>query len=95
MKKMEIVIEKIKKIIEEMYVKELLGVSLYDSIPEDVMDGINELRTAALEYEMGALKNDPDYGIQHKKVGQILDRLKNRLLQEKNWRKPPYLLDFF
>lgn len=92
---MEIVIEKIEKIIEEMYVKELLGVSLYDSMPEDMLDDINELRKSALEYEVTALKNDPAYDLSWQRVNRILNKLNNRLESEKNWRKPPYLLDFF
>lgn len=93
---MEIVIEKLKKIIEEMYVKELLGVGIYDNIPDYILNDIEILRKSALEYEIAALKNDPNYDTLRRNVGDVLNRIADKLKKdEKNWRKPPYLLDFF
>lgn len=92
---MEIVVEKIVKNVEKLYIMELLGVSLYDNMPEDIITEINELRNEALEFEIMGLKNSPDYPIQEKKIGMLLKKLDSRLESEKNYKKSSYLLDIF
>ena len=92
---MEIVIEKIVKVVEKLYIMELLGVSLYYNIPDSVCTEINELRKTALEFEIKGLKNEPDYVDAKRKVGEILRKIDDMLKDEKNYKKSSYLLDIF
>lgn len=54
-------IKKIEEIIECIYIKELLGVSIYDRlhIYTDLNDEVQELRKIALDYELQLLSNKP------------------------------------
>lgn len=92
---MEIVIEKIGKVVEKMYIMELLGVYLYENMPEDIITEIEELRQTAIEFEIMGLRNAPDYLNMKKKVGNIINKLDDRLKNEKNYKKSQYLLDIF
>ena len=92
---MEIVIEKIGKVVEKMYIMELLGVYLYENMPEDIITEIEELRQIAIEFEIMGLRNAPDYLNMKKKVGNIINKLDDRLKSEKNYKKSQYLLDIF
>lgn len=92
---MEIVIEKIGKVVEKMYIMELLGVYLYENMPEDIITEIEELRNVAIEFEIMGLRNAPDYPNMKKKVGNIINKLDDRLKSEKNYKKSQYLLDIF
>lgn len=92
---MEIVIEKIGKVVEKMYIMELLGVYLYENMPEDIITEIEELRQTAIEFEIMGLRNAPDYPNMKKKVGNIINKLDDRLKSEKNYKKSQYLLDIF
>lgn len=92
---MEIVIEKIGKVVEKMYIMELLGVYLYENMPEDIITEIEELRQTAIEFEIMGLRNAPDYLNMKKKVGNIIKKLDSRLKSEKNYKKSQYLLDIF
>lgn len=92
---MEIVIEKIGKVVEKMYIMELLGVYLYENMPEDIITEIEELRQTAIEFEIMGLRNAPDYLNMKKKVGNIINKLDDRLKSEKNYKKSQYLLDIF
>lgn len=92
---MEIVIEKIGKVVEKMYIMELLGVYLYENMPDDIITEIEELRQTAIEFEIMGLRNAPDYFNMKKKVGNIINKLDDRLKSEKNYKKSQYLLDIF
>lgn len=92
---MEIVIEKIGKVVEKMYIMELLGVYLYENMPDDIITEIEELRQTAIEFEIMGLKNAPDYPNMKKKIGNIINKLDDRLKSEKNYKKSQYLLDIF
>lgn len=92
---MEIVIEKIGKVVEKMYIMELLGVYLYENMPEDIFTEIEELRQTAIEFEIMGLRNAPDYLNMKKKVGNLINKLDDRLKSEKNYKKSQYLLDIF
>lgn len=92
---MEIVIEKIGKVVEKMYIMELLGVYLYENMPEDIITEIEELRQTAIEFEIMGLRNAPDYLNMKKKIGNIINKLDDRLKSEKNYKKSQYLLDIF
>lgn len=92
---MEIVIEKIGKVVEKMYIMELLGVYLYENMPDDIITEIEELRQTAIEFEIMGLRNAPDYPNMKKKVGNIINKLDDRLKSEKNYKKSQYLLDIF
>lgn len=92
---MEIVIEKIGKVVEKMYIMELLGVSLYENMPDDIITEIEELRQTAIEFEIMGLRNAPDYLSMKKKVGNIINKLDDRLKSEKKYKKSQYLLDIF
>lgn len=92
---MEIVVEKIGKVVEKMYIMELLGVYLYENMPEDIITEIEELRQTAIEFEIMGLRNAPDYLNMKKKIGNIINKLDDRLKSEKNYKKSQYLLDIF
>ena len=54
-------IKKIEEIIESLYIKELLGITLYDNIHNYVQlnNEVEELRQIAFDYELLILSNKP------------------------------------
>lgn len=66
-------IKKIEEVIESIYVKELLGVSIYDRlhIYTVLNDEVQELRRTALDYELKVLSNQPYNDIRLKLVERI------------------------
>ena len=54
-------IKKIEEIIESLYIKELLGITIYDKLNKytNLENEVQELRKIALDYELQLLSNKP------------------------------------
>lgn len=93
MKSAKIDTEKMKKVVEDLYIKELLGVEVYSNINlcPQIIPLIDQLRTNLFAMLVYALDNSNDYYEQFESVKVIVQEIEAELSALPNWKSSELL----
>lgn len=93
MKSAKINTEKMKKVVEDLYIKELLGVEVYNNINlcPQIIPLIDQLRTNLFAMLVYALDNSIGYYEQFESVNVIVQEIEAELSALPNWKSSELL----
>lgn len=97
MKKSLVVEDKLKKVVEALFVRELLGVNIYENIDKYpvIQPDIEQLRNEAYSLEIMALNGDSGYYNQLGRVTLLMDEISLKLSDFKEYKKSLILFNIF
>lgn len=93
MKSSIIVEEKLKKVVEILFVKETLGINLYENISNypELLPLVDELRRESYKLEYYALKGENEYYDQADKVREVIHGIEALMDSEPDYKKSKIL----
>jgi hypothetical protein len=97
MKKCIIVEEKMKKVVEMLFIKELVGTNIYENLEKypDIQPDIEQLRNDAYTLQILALNGDVSYYNQLGKVTLLMREIDGKLGCYDDYRKSRILFEIF
>lgn len=97
MKKCTVVEEKLKKVVETLFIKELVGVNIYENLENYpvVHPDLETLRNEAYTLEIMALNGDISYYNQLGRVTLLMEEISSKLSCYKEYKKSKILFNIF
>ena len=97
MKKCIVIEEKMKKVVETLFIKELLGTYIYENLEKYpvIQPDIEQLRNESYTLEIMALNGDISYYNQLGKVTLLMEKINGILSGFEGYRKSKILFEIF
>ena len=97
MKKCRVDEEKMKKVVETLFIKELVGINIYENLENypDILTDIELLRNEAYALEIMALNGEMSYYNQLGKVTVLMEKISSKLSEFKEYKKSKILFSIF
>lgn len=97
MKKYIVNEEKMKKIVEKLFVRELVGINIYENIEKfpEISNDIQQLREEAYTLEIMALNGEISYYNQLGNVSLLMKEIDSKLSVYKEYKKSKILFNIF
>lgn len=97
MKKCIVIEEKMKKVVETLFIKELVGTNIYENLEKYpvIQPDIEQLRNESYTLEIMALNGDISYYNQLGKVTLLMEKINGILIGFEGYRKSKILFEIF
>ena len=97
MKKCRVIEEKMKKIVENLFIRELVGINIYENLEKYpvIQPDIEQLRNEAYTLEIMALNGEISYYNQLGKVTLLMNSIHSKLRGYEDYKKSKILFEIF
>lgn len=97
MKKCIVIEEKLKKVVETLFIRELVGINIYENLENYpvIQPDIEQLRNEAYTLEIMALNGEISYYNQLGKVTLLMEKINGILSGFEGYRKSKILFEIF